>query len=79
MLAWWILPSGLGLAQIIHGEMLLLDGIQSPESSLKNCQNNFPSFLYLFFLKKFVLFPSGFISIELDASNGLKGTKALHL
>lgn len=42
MLAWWILPSGLGRAQTIHGEMLLLDGIQSPESSLKNCQNNFP-------------------------------------
>lgn len=78
MLAWWILPSGLGRAQTIHGEMLLLDGIQSPESSLKNCQNNFPP-VYTF--KKFfcTIFFSELISIELDASTGLKGTKALHL
>lgn len=68
MPAWWILPSGSGLAQTIHGEMLLLDGIQSPESSLKNCQNNFPSLFIIAPFFYFVQFSSEFISIELDAS-----------
>lgn len=70
MPAWWILPSGSGLAQIIHEEMLLLDGIQSPESSLKNCRNNFTSLSIITHFKKknFVWFSSEVISIELDAS-----------
>lgn len=52
-LAWWTSPSGSGLALTTPGEMLLLDGIQSPVSSLKNCQNKSPS---LFIIPIFILY-----------------------
>lgn len=51
--AWWTWPFGSGLALTTPGEMLLLDGIQSPVSSLKNCRNKSPS---LFIIPIFILY-----------------------